>query len=102
MTERMSSDDAWLFPIVRVHFVGQIHMAEYISLQIGSVALVGLYTIVKYFGEKWINWLLGWYFSIAGVGSVWNVSNAVKSFCALCGAEKILKLFPLALRSVGE
>jgi len=73
------------------------------SLQIGSVALVGLYTIVKYLGEKWINWLLGWYFSIAGVGSVWNVSNAVKSFAHYVGrAEKMLKLFPFALGSVGE
>lgn len=68
-------------------------------LQIGSVALVGLYTVVKYLGEKWINWLLGWYFSIAGVGSVWNVSNTVKC-CALCGAEKILKLFPFLWRTV--
>lgn len=38
------------------------------------MALVGLYTIVKYLGEGWINWLLGWYFSLTGVGSVWNVS----------------------------
>ena len=75
----MTSGDAWLFPIVRVHFVRQIHTAEYLSLQIGSIALMGLFTIVKYLGEKWVNWLLGWYFSIAGVGSVWTVSNAVKS-----------------------
>ncbi|KAF8906564.1 hypothetical protein CPB84DRAFT_1770102 [Gymnopilus junonius] len=53
--ERMWSRDAWLFPVI------------------GSVALVGLYMIVKYLGEVWINWLLGWYFAGAGVGSVWNV-----------------------------
>ncbi|PPR07823.1 hypothetical protein CVT24_003100 [Panaeolus cyanescens] len=52
--ERMSSEDAWIFPII------------------GSAALVGLYGIVKYLGETWINWLLGWYFAFAGVGSVWN------------------------------
>lgn len=38
------------------------------------MALVGLYMIVKYVGQVWLNWLLGWYFAIAGVGSVWNVS----------------------------
>jgi len=53
--DRMSSSDAWMFPII------------------GSAALLGLYTIVQYFGKEWINWLLGWYFSIAGVGSVWKV-----------------------------
>lgn len=45
--------------------------------QIGSVALVGLYGLVTYLGEAWINWLLGWYFTLAGVGSVWNVSGRV-------------------------
>ncbi|KIM40160.1 hypothetical protein M413DRAFT_73930, partial [Hebeloma cylindrosporum] len=69
MLERMSANDAWLFPII------------------GSIALVGLYTIVKYLGEKWINWLLGWYFSIAGVGSVWNVSTAVKIRLIYCGFD---------------
>ncbi|KAF9452367.1 hypothetical protein P691DRAFT_722117 [Macrolepiota fuliginosa MF-IS2] len=54
--ERMSSDDAWLFPII------------------GSVALFGLYTAVTYLGAVWINWFLGWYFSIAGIGSVWKSS----------------------------
>jgi len=38
----------------------------------GSMALLGLYTAVKYFGKEWINWLLGWYFSVTGVGSVWK------------------------------
>lgn len=28
--------------------------------------------VVKYFGKEWINYLLGWYFSLAGVGSVWK------------------------------
>ncbi|TFK25726.1 hypothetical protein FA15DRAFT_668246 [Coprinopsis marcescibilis] len=54
--ERMTLNDAYIFPIV------------------GSVALVGLYLVVKYFGTEWINWFLGWYFSIAGVGSVWKAS----------------------------
>jgi len=52
--ERVSSKDAWLFPAI------------------GSVTLLGLYTIVKYFGKEWINWVLGWYFSLTGVGSVWK------------------------------
>ncbi|KAI0812793.1 signal peptide peptidase-domain-containing protein [Irpex lacteus] len=49
--ERLSSEDAWLFPII------------------GSVLLLGLYLVVKYFGKEWINWALQWYFTIAGVGS---------------------------------
>ncbi|KAF6761175.1 signal peptide peptidase-domain-containing protein [Ephemerocybe angulata] len=54
--EHMTLGDAYLFPII------------------GSFALVGLYLIVKYFGKEWINWFLGWYFSLAGVGSVWKSS----------------------------
>ncbi|KAF8556135.1 hypothetical protein OG21DRAFT_1506922 [Imleria badia] len=54
--DRMSSGDAWLFPIV------------------GSAALFGMYVVVTYVGKEWINWLLGWYFSIAGAGSVWKSS----------------------------
>ncbi|TFK44672.1 peptidase A22B, signal peptide peptidase [Crucibulum laeve] len=58
----MSSDDAWLFPII------------------GSVALGGLYIIVKYFGKEWINWVLGWYFALAGIGSVWKSSISLTRF----------------------
>lgn len=43
--------------------------------QTGSVVLLGFYTIVKYLGTDWINWLLSWYFSIVGIGSVWKVRN---------------------------
>ncbi|THH30820.1 hypothetical protein EUX98_g3392 [Antrodiella citrinella] len=50
--DRLSSADAWMFPIF------------------GSVVLLGLYLVVKYFGKEWINWLLQWYFTLAGVGSV--------------------------------
>ncbi|KAI9068274.1 hypothetical protein FKP32DRAFT_1562055 [Trametes sanguinea] len=50
--ERLSSQDAYLFPVI------------------GSAVLFGLYLIVKYFGKEWITWLLQWYFTIAGVGSV--------------------------------
>ncbi|RDB16955.1 Minor histocompatibility antigen H13 [Hypsizygus marmoreus] len=62
LPERMSSGDAYLFPVV------------------GSVALVGLYAIVHYFGKEWINWALGWYFSIAGVGSVWKSSISLTRY----------------------
>ncbi|KAH9895127.1 signal peptide peptidase-domain-containing protein [Cubamyces lactineus] len=50
--ERLSSQDAYLFPVI------------------GSAVLFGLYLIVKYCGKEWITWLLQWYFTIAGVGSV--------------------------------
>ncbi|CAK5268631.1 unnamed protein product, partial [Mycena citricolor] len=52
--ERLSSADAWLFPIM------------------GSCVLVGLYLVIKYFGPGWINWVLGWYFALAGIGAVWK------------------------------
>ncbi|KAH9931133.1 signal peptide peptidase-domain-containing protein [Epithele typhae] len=51
-TERISSEDAYLFPVI------------------GSVVLFGLYLIVKFYGKEWITWLLQWYFTFAGVGSV--------------------------------
>ncbi|KAG6837701.1 hypothetical protein H0H93_003503 [Arthromyces matolae] len=54
ISERMSTGDAWLFPIM------------------GSVALLGFYLVIKYLGKDWINWILRWYFSVAGVASVWK------------------------------
>ncbi|KAH8119344.1 signal peptide peptidase-domain-containing protein [Phellopilus nigrolimitatus] len=57
--DRISATDAYLFPIL------------------GSVMLLGLYLVVKFLGVEWINWLLGWYFTIAGVGSVWKCSVSV-------------------------
>lgn len=29
--------------------------------------------IIKYVGKEWINWLMQWYFTITGVGSVSKV-----------------------------
>lgn len=52
--ERVSSNDAWIFPII------------------GSVALFGLYLIVKHFGKEWLNWFLAWYFSFIGALCVWK------------------------------
>ncbi|KAN0090857.1 Signal peptide peptidase domain containing protein [Tylopilus felleus] len=66
--DRVSAADAWLFPIV------------------GSVALFGLYLVVTYVGKDWINWLLGWYFSIAGVGSVWKSAVSLAKF--MTGKER--------------
>ncbi|KAG1869819.1 signal peptide peptidase-domain-containing protein [Suillus tomentosus] len=62
VTDMLSSSDAWLFPIA------------------GSVALFGMYAIMKYFGKEWINWLLAWYFSVAGVGSVWKSAVSLMRF----------------------
>lgn len=62
IADRLSSGDAWLFPVA------------------GSVALFGMYAIMKFFGKEWINWLLAWYFSIAGVGSVWKSAASLMRF----------------------
>ena len=72
--DRLSSEDAWLFPVVSSPLI-LLNLDSYLGLrqQLGSVTLFGLYLVVKYLGKEWINWLLGWYFSIAGVGSVWKV-----------------------------
>ncbi|KZT29203.1 hypothetical protein NEOLEDRAFT_1128801, partial [Neolentinus lepideus HHB14362 ss-1] len=59
IVERLSSEDAWMFPVV------------------GSIVLFGLYLVVRYLGKEWINWLLGWYFAVAGVGSVWQALTAL-------------------------
>ncbi|KAF7428124.1 hypothetical protein PC9H_007343 [Pleurotus ostreatus] len=59
VVERMSSGDAWMFPVI------------------GSATLFSLYVVVKYLGPEWINWLLGWYFSLAGVASVWKSSISI-------------------------
>ncbi|KAG1777745.1 signal peptide peptidase-domain-containing protein [Suillus placidus] len=59
VSDRLSSSDAWLFPVA------------------GSVALFGMYALMKYFGKEWVNWILAWYFSIAGVGSVWKSAASV-------------------------
>lgn len=101
--ERLSSEDAWLFPVI------------------GSVVLCGLYYVIKYFGKEWINWLLGWYFALAGVGSLWkslisltkfivgeatwnrfdklsvSVKKGSTSLLSLSGRTPSLILFPLAI-----
>ncbi|KAF8993675.1 peptidase A22B, signal peptide peptidase [Cyathus striatus] len=81
-TERMSSNDAWLFPII------------------GSVALGGLYIIVTYFGKEWINWILGWYFSIAGIGSVWKSSISLARY--ILGEAKWRKFHIIRLSAKKE
>ena len=70
--ERLSSQDAYLFPVVRRASTYSLHGIHRLP-QIGSAVLLGLYLIVKYYGKEWITWLLQWYFTIAGVGSVGKV-----------------------------
>ncbi|KAF9820332.1 hypothetical protein IEO21_01546 [Rhodonia placenta] len=45
---------------------------------IGSGVLFGLYLVMKYLGTEWINWLLQWYFTLTGVGSVSKVRLTFK------------------------
>ncbi|KAK0241654.1 signal peptide peptidase-domain-containing protein [Armillaria nabsnona] len=66
--ERVSSEDAWLFPLI------------------GSGTLFGLYMVIQYFGKEWINWLLGIYFSIAGMGSVWK--SSISLFVFVVGQDR--------------
>ena len=76
--ERVSVEDAWLFPIVSVPLrtirVVEERSPSLASRQLGSVVLYGLYLIIKYYGSEWINFALRWYFVASGVGSVWSVS----------------------------
>ncbi|EJT97342.1 hypothetical protein DACRYDRAFT_25126 [Dacryopinax primogenitus] len=55
----LTSADAWLFPIL------------------GSISLVTLFLVLRYFDPKWINWFLGWYFTLLGFGSVWKSSSSL-------------------------
>lgn len=66
--ERVSSNDAWIFPII------------------GSVALFGIYLIVKHFGKEWLNWFLAWYFSFIGALCVWK--SAVSFSRLVVGSER--------------
>lgn len=59
---------------------GLTHTSDW--TQFGSCALFGLYLVVKYLGKEWINWLLGWYFAIAGVGSCAKVRHGALICCA--------------------
>ncbi|KAG6330671.1 hypothetical protein ID866_8418 [Astraeus odoratus] len=52
--ERLSSGDAWIFPIV------------------GSIALICTYLIIKNFGKDWLNWFLAWYASLMGALCFWR------------------------------
>ncbi|KAG8744458.1 hypothetical protein FRC10_010128 [Ceratobasidium sp. 414] len=68
--ERLSASDAIWFPVI------------------GSVVLGGFYLAFKYLGDEWINKLMGYYFLVAGVASVWN-----------CLASLAKYLFPRAYKS---
>ncbi|KZO93408.1 peptidase A22B, signal peptide peptidase [Calocera viscosa TUFC12733] len=55
----LTSADAWMFPIL------------------GSCTLLTLYLVLRYLDTKWVNWLLGWYFTLLGFGSVWKSSASL-------------------------
>lgn len=100
----MSSGDAWLFPIVstcvrRAGMDGDrssdAHVAFSPFCQVGSVVLFGMYVVVTYVGKEWINWLLGWYFSVAGAGSVWRVRRSFFFFSADAFHSAVTNVFVL-------
>lgn len=78
--ERLSLDDAWFFPII------------------GSVVLFGLFLVIKYFGKEWVNWILGWYFSFAGIGSVWKSSVSLTRYVLGPQKWKEFERFSLAVK----
>ncbi|KAL1682742.1 signal peptide peptidase-domain-containing protein [Schizophyllum commune] len=82
--ERMSSEDAYMFPII------------------GSAVLFGLYLVVKFLGTEWINLLLGWYFSLAGVGAVWKTLTSLVRTVVGEQAWKAFDRFELTQRSKGR
>ncbi|WWD16379.1 hypothetical protein CI109_100805 [Kwoniella shandongensis] len=47
---------------------------------LGSVALLGLWAILKYVGKKWINLVLGVYFSGAGIFAVQSTFSSIVNF----------------------
>jgi minor histocompatibility antigen H13 len=77
----VTMEDAWLFPVVCCYEIVDIFSSNN-AYKIGSIVLFGLFLVIKYFGREWINWVLGWYFSLAGVGSVFRVRLLEE--CSLC------------------
>ncbi|WVN87196.1 uncharacterized protein L203_102373 [Cryptococcus depauperatus CBS 7841] len=60
--ETLTWQDSLLFPVL------------------GSVVLLGMFLILKYFGKKWITLILGAYFGIAGVFAVQLAFSSILSF----------------------
>jgi len=55
LEERITTDDAWLFPIV------------------GSCMLFGLYLLLRYLGPEWVNEILRYWFAFMSWGAVFKV-----------------------------
>ncbi|KAI0320772.1 signal peptide peptidase-domain-containing protein [Amylostereum chailletii] len=53
-TAQLTAEEAWIFPVL------------------GSITLFSLYLVIKFLGKEWINRIMGWYFSVAGLYSVSN------------------------------
>ncbi|KAJ7045504.1 signal peptide peptidase-domain-containing protein [Mycena alexandri] len=80
LPDRLSSGDAYLFPII------------------GSATLVGMYAVVVYFGTGWINWLLGHYLAIVGVGAVWKTLIGLARYALGPTRWKSFDLLALVIR----
>lgn len=70
MSHSPQASDAYLFPVI------------------GGVVLTTLYFAFKYLSKAWINYLLGAYFALAGVGALAKVSRMINQCCGgwLAGA----------------
>lgn len=70
--------------------------------QVGSVTLFGMYVVVTYVGKEWINWFLGWYFALAGVGSVWKVRRDCDAWHVFRVAHPYVSVGHAVGRVIGE
>jgi hypothetical protein len=91
-----------MFPIVsEIGLIPIVTIFSPVHLQIGSVTLGGLYLVIKYLGQTWINWLLGIYFSLTGVASIWRVRQVHWTFASQ-GTDMFIpcsRPFPCAVSS---
>ncbi|PWN47210.1 hypothetical protein IE53DRAFT_262438 [Violaceomyces palustris] len=84
VTERLTSSDAWLFPVF------------------GSAVLFGMFLVFKYLNKEYVNMLLGFYFGVVGVLAVTKVLVGIsRSIVGRILWNKMTK-FKLELTQRGE
>ncbi|EPQ28174.1 uncharacterized protein PFL1_04501 [Pseudozyma flocculosa PF-1] len=84
MTERLTSSDAWLFPVM------------------GSAVLFGMFLVFKYINKEYVNMLLGVYFGLVGCFAVSKVFVAVTKAATPRSLWKRLPAFRFSLQQRGQ
>ena len=84
VSERLTSSDAWLFPVM------------------GSAVLFGMFLIFKYLNKDYVNMLLGGYFGLVGCLAVAKVFTSIARAATPGSLWKKLAHFKLELNQRGQ